>query len=281
MNKLPSLFVSHGSPMLAVEDGSAHRFLKDWGNRHARPKAILVASAHWENRGGPAVSTAAHPGTIHDFGGFPRELYEIQYTAPGTPEVAQQTVELLRGAGFSVTPSNSRGLDHGAWVPLRLMYREADIPVFQISLIHGAGAAEHYRLGKALQPLRAQGVLVMGSGSMTHNLYEIMGHGLDDSAPNWVTDFDSWVAETLAAGRVSELLNYRKLAPHAERNHPTEDHLLPLFVALGAAGEKAMATRIHASHTYSILAMDAYSFEETTAFGESNLSNASAEIANG
>ncbi len=246
--------------MIALEDGPAHRFLKGWSSSHARPKAILVASAHWENRGGPAVSLAEQPRTIHDFGGFPRELYEIQYAATGAPEVAQQTVELLQHAGFSVSTSNSRGLDHGAWVPLLLMYPDADIPVFQLSLIQGAGAAEHYRLGVALQSLRAQGVLIMGSGSVTHNLNEIMGHGLDDPAPSWVSDFDSWLAEALAAGRVSELLDYRRLAPHAVRNHPTEDHLLPLFVALGAAGAGAVASRVHASHTYGILAMDAYSF---------------------
>ncbi len=246
--------------MLALEDGPAHRFLQGWGDSHARPQAILVASAHWENRGGPAVSLAGQPRTIHDFGGFPRELYEIQYLAPGAPGVAQQALELLQGAGFSVSSSDSRGLDHGAWVPLSLMYPSADIPVFQVSLLQGGGAAEHYRLGVALQVLRAQGVLIMGSGSMTHNLYEIMGHGQDDPAPQWVSEFDTWVAETLGAGRISELLDYRRLAPHAVRNHPTEEHLMPLFLALGAAGEEAVASRVHASHSYGILAMDAYTF---------------------
>lgn len=249
--------------MLAVEDGPAHRFLASWNMLADRPKVILVISAHWEQRGGPAVSITEHPGTIHDFGGFPRELYEIQYAAPGAPEVAEQTVKLLRDAGYDVKVSSSRGLDHGAWVPLRLMYPAADIPVFQVSLISGAGPAEHYRLGAALQSLRAQGVLIMGSGSLTHNLYEFMGHRLDDAAPHWVTDFENWMADALTAGRVTDLMDYRKLAPHAERNHPTEDHLLPLFVALGAAGEQAVASRIHASHTYGILAMDAYAFGAT------------------
>ncbi len=255
--------------MLAVEEGPAHRFLAGWNNRVDQPKAILVVSAHWEQSGGPVVSTTEHPGTIHDFGGFPRELYEIQYPAPGAPEVAEQTVKLLRDAGFEVKSSISRGLDHGAWVPLSLMYPNADIPVFQVSLIQGAGPVEHYRLGVALQSLRAQGVLIMGSGSLTHNLYEFVGHRLEDAAPHWVADFENWMAETLDAGRLSDLLDYRKVAPHAERNHPTEDHLLPLFVALGAAGEGAVASRVHASHTYGILAMDAYSFAETTASGAS------------
>lgn len=267
MNMLPTLFVSHGSPMLAVEEGPAHRFLSDWKDRIDRPKAILVISAHWEQRDGPTVSTTQHPSTIHDFGGFPRELYEIQYPAPGAPDVAEQTISLLRDAGFDVKSSSSRGLDHGAWVPLSLMYPNADIPVFQVSLIQGAGPAEHYRLGAALQALRAQGVLIMGSGSLTHNLYEFVGHRLDDAAPRWVTDFENWMAESLDAGRLPDLLDYRKRAPHAERNHPTEDHLLPLFVALGAAGEEAVASRVHASHTYGILAMDAYAFAAAPASG--------------
>lgn len=262
MSKLPTLFVSHGSPMLSVTDGPAHRFLKSWGNSHVRPQAILVVSAHWETQGGPAASTVENPRTIHDFGGFPQVLYEMQYTAPGAPAVAQQAVELLQLAGFNVSTSNSRGLDHGAWVPLSLMYPNADIPVFQVSLIQGADAAQHYRLGAALQSLRAQGVLVMGSGSVTHNLHEIAGHAQDDLAPQWVNEFDSWVAEMLEAGRVPELLDYRRLAPHAQRNHPSEEHLLPLFVALGAAGAGAVATRVHASHTYGVLAMDAYTFDQ-------------------
>ncbi|HEU0186454.1 MAG TPA: class III extradiol ring-cleavage dioxygenase [Gallionellaceae bacterium] len=265
MKNLPTLFVSHGSPMLSLEDGPARRFLAGWSARQVRPKAILVVSAHWETSGGVAVSTAEQPRTIHDFGGFPRELYELQYAAPGAPDVARQTIALLRQAGFAVSPSDSRGLDHGAWVPLRLMYPDADIPVFQVSLIHGGSPAEHYRIGAALQPLRAQGVLVMGSGSATHNLYEIMGHGQDDPVEAWVSEFDQWLAATLQAGKVSDLLDYRRLAPHAVRNHPTEEHLLPLFVALGAAGAGAAASHAHASHTYGILAMDAYTFSDAGA----------------
>ncbi len=282
MNMLPALFVSHGAPMLAVEDGPAHRFLTGWNKRIDRPKAILVISAHWEHSGGPAVSTTEHPSTIHDFGGFPRELYEIQYAAPGAPEVAEQTIKLLRDAGYDVKSNASRGLDHGAWVPLRLMYPGADIPVFQLSLIHGAGPTEHYRLGTALQSLRAQGVLIVGSGSLTHNLYEFVGHRIDDAPPDWVIDFENWVSETLAAGHLSDLMDYRRLAPYAERNHPTEDHLLPLFVALGASGNHAVATRLHASHTYGILAMDAYSFGATAAFGvAAKTSDLAAGIGNG
>lgn len=261
MNNLPSIFISHGSPMLAVEDGSAHRFLSNWGNSMSQPQAILVVSAHWENTGAPAVSLASQPATIHDFGGFPHELYEIQYPAPGAPEVAEQAIKLLRNAGYTANSNTSRGLDHGAWVPLSLMYKNANIPVFQVSLIKGASPAEHYRLGQSLQSLRAQGVLIIGSGSLTHNLYEITGHRLAESAPHWVTEFEEWVSEALKQGRIHDLMDYRKLAPFAERNHPTEEHLLPLFVALGAAGTGAVASRIHTSHSYGVLSMDAYSFD--------------------
>lgn len=260
MNKQPTLFVSHGSPMLSLEEGPAHHFLKEWGKQHARPAAILVVSAHWENTGGPMVSLAEQPRTIHDFGGFPRELYEIQYSASGAPALAEQSVGLLRDAGFSTSTSDNHGLDHGAWVPLSLMYPLADIPVFQISLIRGGSTAEHYRMGQALQPLREQGVLIMGSGSATHNLDEVMGHRQGDMVPSWVSDFENWMAEALNAGRISELIDYRRLAPFAVRNHPTEEHLLPLYVALGAGGAGAIATRLHSSHTYGILAMDVYSF---------------------
>ena len=265
LNIQPALFVSHGSPMMVIEDSPARRFLKGWHDANQKPAAILVISAHWANPGGPAVSIAVQPDTIHDFAGFPRELYAIEYTPPGTPEHAAQAIRLLQEAGFAVTSSASRGLDHGAWAPLSLMYPNADIPVFQVSLIQGAGPAEHYRLGSALQSLRAQGVLIIGSGSLTHNLYEFMGHNrIDDPAPGWVLDFENWLEMSLSGGRYEDLLNYRTLAPHARRNHPTEEHLLPLFVALGAAGVDATATRVHASHTYGILAMDAYLFSAST-----------------
>ncbi len=258
--KLPALFLSHGSPMMALEDSPARRFLAEWASQQPRPEAILVVSAHWENLGGPAVSLAEQPETIHDFGGFPHALYQLKYPAHGAPDVARQAASLLRRAGFSVRAADNRGLDHGAWVPLSVMYPQADVPVCQVSLIHEAGPEAHFRLGRALQPLREQGVLVIGSGSLTHNLYEFVGHSLDDPAPAWVSSFAEWIAETLAAGRVDDLMNYRKLAPHAARNHPGEDHLLPLFVALGAGGEAPAINRVHASNSYGVLAMDAYVF---------------------
>lgn len=260
MKRLPSLFISHGSPMLAIQDSPARQFLQQLGASLPRPKAVLVASAHWETQGAPAVSMAAHPSTIHDFGGFPRALFEIDYPAPGAPAAADRAAGLIGEAGISVNRSADRGLDHGAWVPLRLMYPEADVPVFQLSILRGAPPSAHEKLGRALSALRDEGVLIIGSGSLTHNLYEFRGQGIDAPVPAWVSDFGAWMNTMLNNQQREALLDYRRKAPFAERNHPTEEHLLPLFVAMGAAGEEAKAERIHASYEYGVLAMDVYAF---------------------
>jgi 4,5-DOPA dioxygenase extradiol len=260
MSILPTLFISHGSPMLAIEDSPARRFLLALGKSLPRPEAIVVASAHWETAGAPAVSAAIRPETIHDFGGFPAELFAIQYPAPGAPGIAERTAGLLRQSGYAVQRSPDRGLDHGTWVPLRLMYPEADIPVMQLSIMRGATPAEHERLGSALTALREEGVLVIGSGSITHNLAEFSGQGIDAPVPTWVSEFGTWMNTMLQQQQRNALLDYRRQAPFAQRNHPTEEHLLPLFVAMGAAGEKARADRLHASYEHGVLAMDVYAF---------------------
>lgn len=247
--------------MLAIQESPAHRFLLDLSKTLPKPKAILVASAHWESMGGPSVSLASDPETIHDFGGFPRALFDIQYPVSGAPEVASRAAALLEQAGVSVKISALRGLDHGAWVPLRLMYPDADIPVAQISLVRGATPADHLRIGSALSSLRDEGVLVIGSGSLTHNLYEFRGQDIDAPVPAWVSDFDIWMKERLEGNDSQVLLNYREKAPFAVRNHPTEEHLLPLFVAMGAAGETAVVKRLHDSYQYGVLAMDIYAFD--------------------
>lgn len=260
MSTLPALFVSHGAPTLAIVDSPANRFLRELGKTLARPKAILVASAHWETRGGPAVSLAAQPETIHDFGGFPDALFAIEYPAPGAPETAERAASLLSDAGFAVAQSPTRGLDHGAWVPLHLMYPDADIPVAQVSIVRGASPADHERMGRALAALRAEGVLVIGSGSLTHNLHEFRGQPIDIAAPSWVSEFGNWMKARLDDNDLDALRAYRTRAPHAERNHPTDEHLLPLYVAMGAGGSGARAERLHASYEYGILAMDVYAF---------------------
>ena len=260
MERLPSIFISHGAPTLALDNTAAHRFLQELGERLPRPKAILVVSAHWESMGGPAVSLAPQPETIHDFGGFPAALYAMRYPAPGAVDVAARAADLLAAGGFAVKRSATRGLDHGAWVPLRLMYPAADIPVSQISVLRGGSPAEHVALGAALASLRDDGVLILASGSLTHNLGEFRGQAMDEAVPEWVSGFGDWMKNRLDSNARDDLLDYRRMAPFAERNHPSDEHLMPLFVALGAGGEHARAERLHDSYEYGILAMDAYAF---------------------
>lgn len=260
MDSLPTLFLSHGSPMLALDDNPARRFLLGLGAMLPRPQAILVVSAHWETLGVPAVGFAPQPETIHDFGGFPQALFDLQYPAPGAPDIAGTAFRLLTEAGFAPHRSALRGLDHGAWVPLRLMYPDAAIPTLQVSLVRGGSAADHYRMGQALSPLRGLGVLMVGSGSLTHNLAEVWGRDEQAPTPAWVHDFETWMSDRLLAGQREALLHYRTRAPHAIQNHPTEEHLLPLFVAWGASDPGGTVQHLHQSYTYGVLAMDAYAF---------------------
>jgi 4,5-DOPA dioxygenase extradiol len=257
MTTFPSLFLSHGSPMLALTSGPARDFLKGLGRRLGRPEAILVASAHWETPA-PRVNAPARNATIYDFYGFPPELYQLRYEAPGAPRLAERAASLLNEDDLPTSLDPQRGLDHGAWVPLLLMYPEADIPVLQVSLQTPLGPAHHVRLGRALAPLRRDGVLVIGSGSYSHNLRELRREG-DQTEPPWVTVFADWFDAALREGREDDLVHYRARAPEAQRNHPTDEHLLPVFVALGAGGR---ATRLHSSATYGTLRMDAYAFGE-------------------
>jgi 4,5-DOPA dioxygenase extradiol len=256
---LPTLFISHGAPTLAITETPAHHFLQKLGATLPRPQAIVVASAHWETSA-PRVSAQTTNTTIHDFRGFPRALHEMHYTAPGDPVLAAQVVDLLNAAGFPAAPDSARGLDHGAWVPLSLMYPAADIPTLQISLQTARGPAYHLAMGQALAGLRAENVLVVGSGSFTHDLGRFHGQDITTPSPPDVTAFAAWADAAITAHRTEDLLAYRTLAPDAAANHPTEEHLLPLFVALGAAGADAKAKRLHASSEYGILRMDAYQF---------------------
>jgi 4,5-DOPA dioxygenase extradiol len=253
---MPSLFVSHGAPNMVLEDGPARRFLSDLGNRLRRPEAILVVSAHWLT-GVPTIGTAPIPETIHDFHGFPSALYEVQYPAPGAPELAARAEHLISAAGIPVAQDAQRGLDHGAWAPLMLMYPEADIPVAQLSVQPRKDPRAHFAIGRALAPLRQEGVLLLASGSAVHNLHML---GRPDAAPPaWANDFDAWLARNIRSHNTDALLGYRSQAPNAATAHPTDEHLLPLFVALGAGDEQGQV--LHQSFTYGSLSMAAYAFE--------------------
>jgi 4,5-DOPA dioxygenase extradiol len=255
---IPSLFVSHGSPMLALEEEPTAVFLRGLAKTLPRPSAIIVASAHYE-ADIMTITGSPTPPTIHDFHGFPDALYAARYPAPGDPALARRMEELLKGGREAARIDPARGLDHGAWSPLLLMYPQADIPVVEISVAPHRDARWHYHIGRLLAPLREEGILILGTGNLTHNLREAM-RGHHASAPGWVSEFAQWVAENTENGNVEALLQWETLAPHAHRNHPTAEHFLPFFVALGAAGDSFHATRLHQETTLGVLAMDAYAF---------------------
>ncbi|MBC9251272.1 dioxygenase [Pseudomonas alcaligenes] len=253
---LPSLYISHGSPMLALQPGASGPALSRLAAALPRPRAILMVSAHWES---PELllGSASHPATWHDFGGFPAALYAVQYPAPGSPELAAQAQQLLAAADLPARLDDQRPLDHGAWVPLSLMYPAADIPVVQLSLPSHLGPALQTRVGQALRSLREQGVLLIGSGSITHNLGELDWRAGPEVITPWAKEFRDWMVEKLQADDEAALHDYRQQAPHARRNHPSDEHLLPLYFARGAGGTFHIE---HSGFTYGALGMDIYSF---------------------
>ena len=256
---LPTLFISHGSPMHALDAGAVSRAWAALGRRHPHPKAILIASAHWDTRL-PMLTGNAKPETIHDFSGFPAPLYRIRYPAPGAPDIAARALQLLKEAGHTAAIDGLRGLDHGAWSPLLHSHPKADVPVIEVSLQTALGARHHLHIGRALIPLADEGVLIIGSGQATHNLRERMDS--DEPLP-YVLEFQAWLKDRLESGAIDELTDYRSRAPHAARAHPTEEHFMPLFVALGAAGERARVERVYDAVENGVLAMDAYQFHRT------------------
>lgn len=259
MSRLPPIFVSHGAPTLPMDDVPAREFLRGLGKAMPHPKAILVVSAHWETEA-PTVSVAAKPETIHDFYGFPRELYDMRYPAPGAPAEASRARKLLADAGFSASEDAGQGLDHGAWVPLLLAWPEADVPVAQISIQPKLGPAHHISVGRALAPLCEEGILVIGSGGAVHNLRALDWRNGSSNGADWARAFDDWLTEALAAGDDAALCEYRDRAPNARLAHPRDEHLLPVFVAYGAGGPGSRGRRIHSSYTHGALSLSAYSF---------------------
>ena len=254
---LPSLFISHGSPMLALQPGASGPALERLAGALPRPKAIVVMSAHWESHE-LLVSSSPAPETWHDFGGFPRELFAVQYPAPGNPALARQIVELLAADGLQARLDNQRPFDHGTWVPLSLMYPAADIPVVQVSLPSHMGPALQTRIGQALASLRTEGVLLIGSGSITHNLGELDWRAGPENIEPWAREFRDWVVDKLSTQDEAALHDYRQQAPYAVRSHPSDEHLLPLYFARGAGGQFSVA---HQGFTLGALGMDIYRFD--------------------
>ena len=260
------LFVAHGSPMFAIEPGASGAALHSLAKQLARPRAVLVISPHWETQQ-PTVGTTEAVAdhrleTIHDFGGFDPRLYEIQYPASGSPQDAQEVMEALQAAGLPVATDPRRGLDHGAWVPLRYLFPSADVPVVPLSIQHHGGPVHAYQVGQALAPLAKQGWLIVASGNITHNLRDWQmasgGMAIDTS---YAKRFSDWIAQQLEAGSTEALLDYRQLHPDAVQAQPRDEHLLPLFTALGAAGPEAHPRAVHRGISDHVIAMDSYAFD--------------------
>jgi 4,5-DOPA dioxygenase extradiol len=266
--KAPVLFVSHGAPTFAIEPGLLGPELERLGRRTAAIEAVLVISPHWQTRN-VAVMATPEPETMHDFGGFAPELYRLRYAAAGKPEIAARAALLLQRAGFEATLDHTRGLDHGAWVPLRHMYPDASTPVFQVSMPRDLDPEGAFQLGRALAPLRESGVLVVGSGSLTHNLYEFAAR--TSTSAQYAEEFARWVREAVVRKDTDTLISYRSEAPHARRAHPTEEHFLPLLVALGAASDADDVIAIDGGVTHGVLSMDSF----TWGVGVSDITRAS------
>lgn len=264
---LPSLFLSHGSPMTALEPGAAGAFMRELGPAIAaafgRPKAIVAVSAHTAMRA-PVLLAAPRHEAVYDFGGFDPKLYTLRYDAAGAPDLAERVAALIESAGLPAHRLAEGGLDHGIWTPLRFLYPAADIPVLPLAYVPSWTPAQQFALGAALAPLRAEGVLLIGSGSITHNLRRVFADGLrgpvDKPEIPESAAFRRWMVERSAARDWDALFDYRARAPHAVDMHPTDEHLLPWYVAAGAGGRTSPPLRLHASVTYGALGMDAYAF---------------------
>jgi 4,5-DOPA dioxygenase extradiol len=227
---MPVLFVGHGSPLYAIEDNEWSRGFRGLATLVPRPKAILMVSAHWYTDG-TFVTGNQRPPTIHDFYGFPRDLYEVQYPAPGDQELAFRVRELIGRAGLS----SDWGFDHGAWSVLRWMYPEADVPVIQLSIDRKLSVPEHFSLASALRPLRDENVLIMGSGNVTHNLRDLMRMQIGDTTvPDWALRFDGRLKEILVTRDTKALVELWPASDDARRSHPTPDHFLPIVYAYAA-----------------------------------------------
>ena len=254
------LFVPHGAPTFALNPGAAGAALAHQAQTFATPRAIVVLSPHWETAL-PTVGTGTQLETIHDFSGFDSRLYDIRYPATGCPEAAQLVVRALQAQGFDVRQDPARGLDHGAWVPLRHMFPDADIPVIPLSTQTLDGPAHAYRIGQALAALAEHDILFVASGNVTHNLRDYgVARMSGGQTPGYVHSFADWVHARLLDKDLDALLDYRQASADGARAHPTEEHFLPLFTAIGAAGPDAQPQAFFRGVSDYVIAMDGYRF---------------------
>ena len=256
---LPTLFTGHGAPTYALAPGESGAALQRFAGQLPGVRAVLVVTAHWDTPT-PAVGGALHPETIHDYWGFPEPLYDISYPAPGAPNLAQRIRGLIAEAGLPAHIDPAQGLDHGVWIPARVMFPHAEVPVLPLSIQSHESPEYHLRLGAALAPLLGEGVLIVASGNLTHNLHHFAAARRTGRIPAYVPAFQAWMWGVLATNDTAALLDYRRQAPEATAAHPTDDHLLPLYVALGAAGANARAERVYSGISDAVLAMDSFAF---------------------
>lgn len=256
MAEQPAVFVSHGAPDLPLTRHPARLALETFGARLRPPAGIVVVSAHF-TAGTVTVGDAREHRVLYDFSGFDPRLNQLEYPAPGSVKLAKLTRQALVDGGLDPSAAFDRGLDHGAWVPLRLMFPRADIPVVQVSLLAGGSAEEQEQIGAALAPLRRENVLILASGAATHNLYHLRPEGTPPES--WAVEFSAWLTRVVRRGNRQTLLDWRQLAPHAATAHPTSEHLDPLLVAFGAGGGQGGAV-VHESFSYGNLAMAIYAF---------------------
>lgn len=255
---IPSLFVAHGSPMLALEDNGYTRFLENLGRELPVPEAIAVFSAHWDEAD-QSVSVDETNGTMHDFYGFPDAMYELRYPAPGSPALAGRILELFEAGNLPHQTVSGRGLDHGAWVILQKMYPDAGIPVVELSVDSKRSPSEQYAIGAMLKELRRENVLIIGSGGLVHNLRML---GQTETPDEWAVEFDDWVAEKLEGWKLGELFEYDKKAPHVRQAVPSYgvEHFIPLFYAMGAADDDRRAKRLFQDYQYGNLSLNCWMF---------------------
>lgn len=242
--------------MLAIAPSEAVPAWKALAKSLPRPRAILVVSAHWTTSS-PAVSASANPETIHDFYGFPPALYDIRYPASGAVDLAQEVAVLIP----NIDIDTQRGLDHGAWMPLAAMYPQPDVPVIQFAVMPNQSPEFHYRLGQQLTPLLSTGVMLLASGGLVHNLRDLVFDAPENMAKPYAQAFRDWFVDALRRRDLPALFDYRRLAPNAVQAHPTEEHLLPIFVALGAAGEEFATAIVYQGFSLGTLAMDSFAFD--------------------
>ncbi|HSB60446.1 MAG TPA: class III extradiol ring-cleavage dioxygenase [Vicinamibacteria bacterium] len=257
----PALFVSHAAPTVAIEEDAYTRALAAWARDRPTPRAIVVMSAHWEAQGPIRVNVGARPALMYDFFGFPPRLYQLAYDAPGAPALAGEVLEALAGAGLDPAAEESRSWDHGVWVPLRLLFPEANVPVLAVSLPVPRDPALLLRAGEALAPLRKRGVLVFGSGGVVHNLHRL-DRPKGAPAAEWAAAFDAWVAGRLGAMDVEAIADYIGRAPHADQAAPTTEHFDPLFFVLGSRSERDRVVPVFEGFHHGSLSLRSFALAE-------------------